>query len=153
MVHAGAVAVHLDEDVLVAELAPSGERIVLCGDGDHWRLVRFLDPGEAAEEVRLVPETTREITLDDFSPDAVLAALGITRPDDVELDVESANLGPGETRTVMRYLFTDAGRSVLAEQITEGATPLWRLLRGVLIDGGRGALVTANRDGAQLIMG
>ncbi|WP_395307185.1 hypothetical protein V4U86_17280 [Mycobacterium sp. AMU20-3851] len=153
----GAVAVHLDETLLVAELLPGRERIVLCGDEDHWRLVRFLDPAEAADEVRLVPETAREITLDGFSPDAVLAALGVTRPDDVELDVESADLGQGETRTVLRYLFTDAGRSVLAEEITDeiydGATPAWSRLRGVLIDGGRGALVTANRDGAQLITG
>ncbi len=149
----GAVAVHLDEAVLVAELLPSRDRILLCGDEDHWRLVRFLDPAEATDEVRLVPETTREITLDGFSPDAVLAALGITLPDDVELDIESADLGRGETRTVLRYLFTDAGRSVLAEEITDGATPTWSRLRGVLIDGGRGALVTANRDGARLIMG
>jgi SAM-dependent methyltransferase len=68
--------------MVIAELLPSRERVVLRGVGDAWRLVRFLDAAEVTEEVRLSPETTREITLAEFSPDAVLAALGVR--DDVE---------------------------------------------------------------------
>ncbi|MGK2870473.1 MAG: hypothetical protein ACSLFA_28270 [Mycobacterium sp.] len=155
-----AVAVYVDDELLVAELLPGRERVVLGGtDGvaDGWRLVRFLDAAEAADEVRLIPETTQDITLDEFSPEAVLAALGVAKPDDVELDIASADLGQGETETRYRYLFLDDGRSVLAEEVTneivDAATPGSRYLRGVLIDGGHGALVTANRDGAQLIRG
>lgn len=122
-----------------------------------WRLVRFLDVSEATEEVRLAPETTREIDLAEFSPDAVLTALGVAKPADVDLDVESEELGQGHTETRYRYLFTDNGRSVLAEEVKseifDGATSCSRYLRGVLIDGGRGALVTASRDGAVLTQG
>ncbi len=35
--------VSVDEDVLVAELLPAGERIVFRGVDDEWRLVRFVD--------------------------------------------------------------------------------------------------------------
>lgn len=160
---AGAVAVYVDDAMLVAELRPGRERIVLrgiegeVGAADGWRLVRFLEPVEVAEAVRLIPETTQEITLDGFSPEAVLTALGVAKPDDVELDVESEDRGQGETETRYRYLFTDNGRSVLAEEVTseifDGATPCSRYLRGVMIDRGRGALLTANRDRAQLIQG
>lgn len=112
---------------------------------------------EITDQVRLIPETTREITLADFSPDAVLTALGVAEPDDVELDVDSEDLGQGQSETRYRYLFTDNGRSVLAEEVKneifDGATPCSRYLRGVLIDGGRGALVTASRDGAVLTQG
>lgn len=145
-----AVAVHVAREVLVAELLPSRQRVVLRGVDDSWQLVRFLDAHEVTGDIRLLPETTQEITLDGFSPDAVLTALGIARPDDVELDVESEDLGQGETQTVHRYLFTDAGRSVLAEEVK---TPSWTRLRGLVIEDGRGALVTANQDGAQLIQG
>ena len=152
-----AVAVYLNKDLLVADLLPSRERVVLRGVGDAWRLVRFLDATEVTEEVRLVPETTREISLAEFSPDAVLAALGVAKPDDVDLDIESEDLGQGHTETRYRYLFTDNGRSVLAEEVTseifDGTTPSSRYLRGVLIDGGRGTLVTASRDGAVLTQG
>lgn len=153
----GAVAVYLDREKLIAQLSPGRERVVLRGVGDAWRLVRFLDAAEVTEEVRLAPETTREITLAEFSPDAVLTALGVAKPDDVDLDIESEDLGMGETQTRYRYLFTDNGRSVLAEEVTseifDGATPSSRYLRGVLIDGGRGTLVTASRDGAVLTQG
>jgi hypothetical protein len=153
----GANAVYVDDAVLVAELMPGRERVVLRGLDDSWRLVRFLDAAEATVDVRLIPETTQEITLDGFSPEAVLTALGVAKPDDVELDIESLDLGQGETETRYRYLFTDNGRSVLAEEVKneifDGATPCSRYLRGVLIDGGHGALVTASRDGAQLIRG
>ena len=36
-------AVSVDENVLVAELLPGGERIAFRGVDDEWRLVRFLD--------------------------------------------------------------------------------------------------------------
>jgi hypothetical protein len=153
----GANAVYVDDEVLVAELIPGRERVVLRGVTDGWRLVRFLDAGEITTDVRLNPETTQDITLEGFSPEAVLTALGVAKPDDVELDIESEELGQGETETRYRYLFTDHGRSVLAEEVKneifDGATPCSRYLRGVLIDGVHGALVTANRDGAQLIRG
>lgn len=153
----GAVAVYLNKEMVVAELLPSRDRVVLRGVGDAWRLVRFLDAAELTEQVRLIPETTQEITLAEFSPDAVLTALGVDKPDDVDLDIESADLGQGNTETRYRYLFTDNGRSVLAEEVKseifDGATPSSRYLRGVLIEGGRGALVTASRDGAVLTQG
>ncbi len=153
----GAVAVYLNKEMVVAELLPGRERVVLRGVGDGWRLVRFLDAAEVAEAVRLTPESTREITLEAFSPDAVLTALGVAKPDDVDLDVESEDLGRGHTETRYRYLFTDNGRSVLAEEVTseifDGATSCSRYLRGVLIDGGRGSLVTASREGAVLTQG
>lgn len=149
--------VHLDKDLVVAELLPGRERVVLRGVGDAWRLVRFLDAAEITDQVRLIPETTREITLAEFSPDAVLTALGVAKPDDVELDIDSEDLGQGQSETRYRYLFTDNGRSVLAEEVKneifDGATPCSRYLRGVLIDGGRGTLVTASRDGAVLTQG
>lgn len=153
----GAVVVHLDKDLVVAELLPGRERVVLRGVGDAWRLVRFLDAAEITDQVRLIPETTREITLAEFSPDAVLTALGVAKPDDVELDIDSEDLGQGQSETRYRYLFTDNGRSVLAEEVKneifDGATSCSRYLRGVLIDGGRGTLVTASRDGAVLTEG
>lgn len=153
----GAVAVYLTEEVVVAELLPGRDRVALRGVGDSWRLVRFLDAGEVTEEVRLTPETTRVVELDGFSPEAVLAALGVAKPDDVVLDVESEDLGQGLIETRYRYLFTDNGRSVLAEEVKseifDGATPCSRHLRGVLIDGGRGTLVTASRDGVVLTQG
>lgn len=153
----GANAVYVDGVVLVAELLPGRERVVLGGVADGWRLIRFLDAAEITEDVRLHAETTQDITLDEFSPDAVLTALGVAKPVDVELDIASQDLGRGETETRYRYLFTDNGRAVLAEEVTneifDGATPCSRYLRGVLIDGGHGALVTANGDGAQLIRG
>ena len=82
---------------------------------------------------------------------------GVAKPDDVDLDIESQDLGQGHTETRYRYLFTDNGRSVLAEEVKseifDGATASSRYLRGVLIDGGRGTLVTASRDGAVLTEG
>ena len=153
----GAVAVYLAKDLVVAELLPGRERVVLRGVGDAWRLVRFLDDDEVTEQVRLIPETTREITLAEFSPDAVLSALGVAKPDDVDLDIASEDLGQGQSETRYRYLFTDNGRSVLAEEVRseifDGVTPYSQYLRGVLIDGGRGTLVTASRDGAVLTQG
>src|SRR5690348_12867778 len=39
-------AVQVDADVLVAQLAPTGRRILLRGVDDGWRLVRFVEPGD-----------------------------------------------------------------------------------------------------------
>lgn len=153
----GATALYVDESLLVAELLPAAQRIALRGVDDGWRLVRFLADSERPDHVRLAPETTTEIELDTLSPEGVLSALGIAKPQDVELDIESEDLGQGETETRYRYLFTDNGRSVLAEEVTseifDGATPCSRWVRGVVIDNGRGALITANRDRAVLIRG
>lgn len=137
----GAVAVHLEEAVLVAELLPGRERIVLCGDGDHWRLVRFLDDAEDTTAVRLSPEIITEVTLPGSGPDAVLSVLGVAKPDGLELDTERAG-----DQTVNRYLFTDGDRAVLAEESAG-------LLRGVLIENGRGLLLTGGRDHAVLVSG
>ncbi|MGN7781052.1 hypothetical protein ACTJJE_16215 [Mycolicibacterium sp. 22603] len=152
----GAIVLSVDDGVLIAELRPDGRRIALRGVDDSWRLVRFLSASERPEAVRLPSESCREIALDRFSVEGVLAALGIDKPDDVELDVESAKLGHGETETRYRYLFTDRGRSVQAEEVTcelDDAPPSSRRVRGVLIDNGRGALLTGSRDRAVLIQG
>lgn len=148
-------AVRVDETVLIAELAPGGQRLVLRGVDDGWRLVRFAEPDET--DIVLTPEITEEIALSGWGPDAVLQALGVHRPDGVDLDVESEYLGQGETRTVWRYLFTDGGRSVLAEEVKselfDGATPSSSCLRGVLIDGAHGVLLTGTADRTLLIRG
>ncbi len=152
-----ATAIHVEDAVLVVRLHPGGQRIALRGVDDGWRLVRFLADSERPDQVCLAPETTTEIELDTLSPEGVLGALGIVKPEDVELDIESEDLGQGETETRYRYLFTDNGRSVLAEEVTseifDGATPCSRWVRGVVIDNGRGVLITANRDRALLIRG
>ena len=52
---------------------------------------------------------------------------------------------------------TDAARSILAEQIKteifDGATPFSTYVRGVIIDGGRGILLTGHGDSALIIEG
>ncbi|TLH59773.1 hypothetical protein C1S81_10175 [Mycolicibacterium neoaurum] len=152
----GATVLFVDDDVLVAELRPDGRRIALRGDDDSWRLVRFLTTSERPDAVRLSVEICREVALDGFSVEGVLAVLGIDKPDDVELDVESEKLGHGGTEIRYRYLFTDQGRSVLAEEVTcefDDAPPSSRRVRGVVIDNGRGALLTGSRDRAVLIQG
>jgi hypothetical protein len=45
------------------------------------------------------------------APDSVLAALGIAKPEDVELEVVAEDLGQGETETRYRYQWTEGGRS------------------------------------------
>ena len=117
-----ALAVAVDENVLVAELLPDGQRIVLRGV-DGWRLVRFAD----GADLTLRPETTRRVELQGSAPGSVLNALGLVRPDDVELEVSSEYTGQGETKTLSRYQWTDGDRSVLAEEVKteifDGATP------------------------------
>jgi hypothetical protein len=102
-------AVRVEAGVLVAELQPGGQRVVFRRIDDGWRLVRFVDGDD--ESVR--PETARQVPLRGWGPDAVLDALGIDRPDGVELEVVSRDLGQGETETCHRYQWVDYGRGQL----------------------------------------
>jgi hypothetical protein len=92
-----------------------------------------------------------------LGPDSVLAALGIVKPEGVQLEVESEDLGQGETETRHRYQWTDGDRSILAEQVKneifDGATPYTTYVRGVIIDGDRGVLLHGRDGGAQVIEG
>jgi hypothetical protein len=146
-------AVSVDENVLAAELLPGGRRILFRGVDDEWRLVRFVD----GSDVTLRPETTRRVELRGWGPDSVLTALGIEKPPGVELEYTSEDLGQGETETVYRYQWTDGGRSFLAEEIKteifDGATPYSTYVRGVIIDGERGVLLTGRDDSALVIEG
>jgi hypothetical protein len=149
----GARALFVDEDVLIAELHPGGERIVFRGVDDGWRLVRFVDGADYS--VR--PETARRVELHGSGPDSVLAALGIVKPDGVELKYSSEDLGQGETETRHGYYWTEGGRSILAEEVKneifDGATPYSTYVRGVIIDGDRGVLLTGKDDSATVIEG
>ena len=146
-------AVSVDEDVLVAELLPGGEWLLFRGVEDDWRLVRFAD----GTDVTLLPETTRRVELHGWGPESVLTALGLVKPDDVELEVLSEDLGQGETETVHRYQWTDGSRSILAEEVKneifDGATPYSTYVRGVLIDGDRGVVLTGRDDSAVVTEG
>lgn len=146
-------AVCVDEDVLVAELLPGGQRILFRGVEDEWRLVRFAD----SSDVTLRPETTRRVELQGSALESVLTALGLVKPADVELEVASEDLGQGETKTVYRYQWTNGGRSILAEEVKteifDGATPYSTYVRGVIIDGDRGVLLTGRDDSALVIEG
>lgn len=148
-----AVVVHVDADVMAAELHPSGLRILLRGTDDGWRLARFA----VGDEITLRPETTRTVPLTGWGPDAVLGALGIVKPDEVKLEYDEEYLGQGETRSVNRYRWTDGDRSVLAEQVKteiyDGATPYRTYVRGVVVDGDRGTLLTGSDDTAIVIEG
>jgi hypothetical protein len=150
---AAARAVCVDEDVLVAEVLPSGQRLVFRGVDDEWRLVRFADD----DDVSIRPETTRRVELHGWGPDSVLAALGIAKPDGVEPKVVSEDPGQGETETSHRYQWSDGGRSILAEEnkneIYDGATPYTTYVRGVIVDGDRGVLLTGSGDSALVIEG
>ena len=146
-------AVHVDDGVLVVELLPTGRRVALRRTDDGWRLVRFVDGADAS--VR--PETTRRVPLRGWGPDAVLAVLGIERPPGVELQVVTTDLGQGETETCRRYQWATDGGSVLAEEVKneiyDGATPYTTYLRGVVIDGARGVLLTGSGEDALVIEG
>ena len=56
-----------------------------------------------------------------------------------------------------RYSWTDGGRSVLAEEIRreifDGATPATRYLRGVVVEGDHGRILSGAGDSATLIEG
>jgi hypothetical protein len=147
-------AASVDEDMLVAELLPGGQRILFRGVDDEWRLVRFADDDG---DVSIRPETTRTVELRGWGPDSVLAAVGIAKPDGVELEVVSEDLGQGETETSYRYQWSDGGRSILAEEIKkeiyDGATPYSTYVRGVIVDSDRGMLLTGSGDSALIIEG
>lgn len=146
-------AVFVDDSVLVAALVPGGERMVFRGVDDGWRLVRFAD----GDDIALRPETARRVELIGSGPDAVLAALGIAKPDGVELDYSSEDLGQGETESRYGYYWTEGDRSILAEEVKneifDGATPYSTYLRGVIIDGDRGVLLTGKGGSATVIEG
>ena len=150
---ASAVAVHLDDDVLVVELVPSGTHVALRRVDDGWRLARFVLPGEYT----LPPETTRRVPLHGSNPDAVLEALGIERPANVEATYVTEDLGQGETETRCGYQWTDGSRTVLAEEVKteifDGATPYSRYLRGVVVDGEHGRILSGSGEDALLIDG
>jgi hypothetical protein len=146
-------AVSVDEDVLVAELLPGGQRILFRGVEDDWWLVRFAD----GSDITLRPETILRVELHGGGPESVLTALGLVKPDDVELEVFSEDLGQGETETVYCYQWNDGGRSILAEEVKneifDGATPYSTHVRGVVIDGDGGVLLTGRDDNAAVIEG
>ena len=146
-------AVHLDAEVLVAELLPSGRHIALRRTDHGWRLARFVAPGVTT----LPPETTRRVPLDGSGPDAVLAALGLTRPHDVQMRYVTTELGQGETEYRHGYEWTDGTRTVLAEEVKkeifDGATPYSRYLRGIVVDGDHGAILSGSGEDALLIEG
>lgn len=141
----------VDHEILVAELHPGGERLVFRGADDGWRLVRFAD----GDDCSVRPETTRRVPLRGSGPDAVLAALGLTRPHGVEMEVVATDLGQGQTETRCSYRWTEGGRAVLADEVTtevfDGATPRSTQLRGLIVDGDRGVLLTG-RDGFAVIV-
>jgi len=146
-------AVHVADDVLVVELVPDGRHVALRRIDDGWRLARFVVPGEHT----LPPETTRRIRLSGSGPDAVLAALGIERPPGIELEYLCEDLGQGETESRYRYRWVADGRSVLAEEVKneiyDGATPYTTYLRGVVVDGEHGRILSATGEDAVLIEG
>jgi hypothetical protein len=115
--------------------------------------VRFAE----GDDVSIRPETTRRVELRGWGPDSVLTALGLTKPDDVDLEVVSEYLGEGETKTVYRYQWSEGGRSILAEEVKneiyDGATPYWTYVRGVIIDGAGGTLLTGKDNSALIIEG
>ena len=146
-------AVSVDENALVAELVPGGQRIVFRGIDDGWRLVRFVDGHDVS--VRL--ETTRRVDLRGSAPESVLTALGLVKPDGVALEVVSEYVGQGESKTSHRYRWTEGSRSILAEEVKneiyDGATPYTTYVRGVIVDGDRGVLLTGRDDSALIIEG
>lgn len=147
------LAVRVDAGVLVTELRPGGQRLLFRRIDDGWRLVRFVVGDD--ESVR--PETTRQVPLSGWGPDAVLAALGIAKPDGVELEVVTTELGQGETETCHRYQWVDGGRSILAEQVKreifDGATPSSTYLHAVITDEGRGLILNGRGDTATITEG
>ncbi len=150
----GARVVGLRDAALVVELLPGGQRVVLRRVDDGWRLVRFV---EGADDGALRPERTRHVTIDGWGPPAVLDALGIELPDGVELQILTRDLGQGETETCYRYQWVDGDRSVLVEEVKneiyDGATPYSTHVRGVVIDGAHGLLLTGSGDSAVVVEG
>jgi hypothetical protein len=56
-----------------------------------------------------------------------------------------------------RYQWTEGARSILAEQVKneiyDGATPYSTYVRGVIVEGNRGVLLTGSGDSALVIEG
>jgi hypothetical protein len=79
------------------------------------------------------PETTRRVELRGSAPDSVLTALGLVNQ------------------------CTEGGESILAEEVKneiyDGATPYSTYVRGVIVDGDRGFLLTGRDDSALIIEG
>jgi hypothetical protein len=77
----------------------------------------------------------------------------------VDENVLVAELMPGGMRIVFRgrYQWTEGGRSILAEEVKneiyDGATTYSTYVRGVIIDGYRGVLLTGSGDSALVIEG
>lgn len=111
------------------ELAPDVVASVRDLGGSPPRCAK--GPIRAAIEGALRPETTRRVTLSGWGPDSVLAALGLTKP--------------------------EGGRSILAEEvkneICDGATPYSTYVRGVVVDGDHGVLLTGSGDTAPIVEG
>jgi hypothetical protein len=145
-------AVSVDENVLVAELLPGGQRILFRGADDGWRLVRFVE----GDDVSLRPETIRSVELAGWGPDAVLRVLGIVKPDGVRMETTTEFDGQA-TVTIDRYEWAEYGRTVLAEHVKrdpyDGVSPYSMLVRGVVIEGDRGALLAGSDDRVVLIEG
>jgi hypothetical protein len=64
---------------------------------------------------------------------------------------------PPRCQTSYRYQWSDGGRSILTEEIKneiyDGATPYSTYVRGVIVDGDRGMLLTGRDVGALIIEG
>jgi hypothetical protein len=62
-----------------------------------------------------------------------------------------------EVRTVLRVMADDGSRAILAEEVKneifDGATPYTTYVRGVIIDGDRGVLLTGRDDSALVTEG
>lgn len=73
------------------------------------------------------------------------------------LEVVSSDLGQGEAETSWCYQWTEGSRSILAEEVKneiyDGATPYSIYVRGVIVDGDRGVLLTGRGDSALIIEG
>lgn len=138
------------DGVIRSAIAGAVRRLV----DDGWRLVRFAD----GDDISVRPESTRQVELHGSGPEAVLAALGIAKPDGTGLQYSSEDLGQGETEYRHGYRWTeDDGRSILAEElkneIFDGATPYSTYVRGVIIHGDGGVLLTGRDDSALIIEG
>lgn len=118
----------------------------LSGGVRPWDLAELQRRADGLGEV----SSARAVSVDE---DVLVAEL---LPGGVDLEVVSEDLGQGETETSYRYQWTERGRSILAEikdEIYDGATPYTTYVRGVIVDGDRGVLLTGSGDSAQVIEG
>jgi hypothetical protein len=74
-----------------------------------------------------------------------------------EVQASLRAMAEGETETSVGYQWTEASRSIVAEEIKneiyDGATPDTTYVRGVIVDGDRGVLLTGRDDSALIIEG